>query len=80
MLGRGYEYMDLEPEPDDLTTAAAVASGQGAGPLGFAGTAAKETAQAAGLTTLAGDAFGNGPTTPMTPGTRANDPGDLDGT
>lgn len=58
-LGRGYEYMDLEP---DVT-----ASDQGAGTLGFAGTAQKTSAgQAAGLTTLAGDSTG-GPTMPMMP-------------
>ena len=48
----------------------AVASDHGAGPLGFAGTVRKETvAAAAGLTTLAGDEFGGGPTMPMVPGT-----------
>jgi PPE-PPW subfamily C-terminal region len=44
------------------------ASDQGAGPLGFAGTVRKETVAAAGLTTLAGDEFGGGPTMPMVPG------------
>jgi PPE-repeat protein len=47
-----------------------VASDQGAGNLGFAGTARKESvAGAAGLTTLAGDEFGGGPRMPMVPGT-----------
>ena len=73
MLGRGYEYMDLE---DDGASAgreavgAAAASGTGAGAQGFAGTAAKTgAAQAAGLATLADDAFGGGPRMPMMPGT-----------
>ena len=64
MLGRGYEYMDLEPEPT------VVPSDRGAGPLGFPGTAAKETAvTAGGLATLADDGFGGGPRMPMTPRT-----------
>jgi PPE-repeat protein len=76
---RGYEFMDLESDagsgPDSfadsgkLATSAA-ASGQGAGPLGFAGTAHKEAdIPAAGLATLAGDDFGGGPSVPMVPGT-----------
>ncbi|EFD45596.1 PPE family protein [Mycobacterium tuberculosis T17] len=45
------------------------ASDRGAGHLGFAGTARREAvADAAGMTTLAGDDFGDGPTTPMVPG------------
>lgn len=56
--------MDLEPEP---TSAAA---DRGAGTLGFAGTVPTETRPtAAGLTTLADDAFGGGPRMPMLPGT-----------
>jgi PPE-repeat protein len=80
MLGRGYEYMDPEPEPDTSPEAAGpaasvAASDQGAGPLGFAGTAGKgDTGQATGLTTLDGDAFGGGPTMPMVPGTWEPDP------
>ncbi len=75
MLGRGYEYMDLEPEADatqyhpDDDAAQVAASGHGAGPLGFAGTATLETTRAAGLTTLAGDPLGGGPRIPMMPGT-----------
>jgi PPE-repeat protein len=47
-----------------------VASGNGAGALGFAGTAHKDTAVgAAGLTRLAGDDFSGGPRVPMVPGT-----------
>jgi PPE-repeat protein len=77
---RGYsdEFMDMnvEVDPDWGTppggepVASTVASDRGAGNLGFAGTAAKETAaEAAGLTTLAGDEFGGGPRMPMLPGT-----------
>jgi PPE-repeat protein len=73
-LGRGYEYMDLD---DDLGSDGGAApknhhaaSDQGAGTLGFAGTAGKAGGeQAAGLTTLADDAFGGAPTMPMTPNT-----------
>ncbi|ORV98814.1 PPE family protein [Mycobacterium kyorinense] len=60
-LGRGYEYMDAEPDEP-------LASDRGAGNLGFAGTVRKETATAAGLTTLSDD-FGGGPRMPMMPGT-----------
>ncbi len=72
MLGRGYEYMDLED--DDASSgepvAAVAASVTGAGTQGFAGTAAKTGAgQAAGLTTLADDALSGGPRMPMMPGT-----------
>jgi PPE-repeat protein len=75
MLGRGYEYMDLEPEPT------VVPSDRGAGPLGFAGTASKQiTTAAAGLTTLADDEFGSGPRMPMMPGTWDTDSGPNDDT
>jgi PPE-repeat protein len=38
--------------------------------MGFAGTARGATAvEAAGLTTLAGDGFGGGPSVPLVPGT-----------
>ncbi|OBI49328.1 hypothetical protein A5707_17190 [Mycobacterium kyorinense] len=51
-----------------------VASANGAGQLGFAGTAGKRTvAAAAGLTTLAGDEFGGGPAMPMVPGSWERD-------
>ena len=74
----GDEFMDMnfEVDPDwgappgGEPVAATVASGQGAGSLGFTGTLRKETvAEAAGLTTLAGGEFGEGPTMPMVPGT-----------
>jgi len=74
MLGRGYEYLDLEDLEDSSELVGAVAaSTTGAGPQGFAGTATK-TGRAAGLTTLADDAFGGGPRTPMIPGTWDADP------
>ncbi|GBE65673.1 PPE family protein [Mycobacterium sp. MFM001] len=58
--GHRYEYMDYEPT---------VASGQGAGSLGFAGTVRSDAAErAAGLATLEGDEFGAGPRVPMVPG------------
>jgi PPE-repeat protein len=73
MLGRGYEYIDLEDDDDSdgrERVAAAATSVKGAGPQGFAGTIAKTGAgQAAGLATLADDAFGGGPRMPMIPGT-----------
>ncbi|ORW95600.1 hypothetical protein [Mycolicibacter terrae] len=63
MLGRGHEYMDLEPEP-----AMASASQRGAG--GFAGGTHRVTAaRPAGLTALADDAFGGGTVSPMVPNT-----------
>ncbi|SON59325.1 putative PPE family protein PPE3 [Mycobacterium simulans] len=74
--GYGDEFMDMnvDVDPDwgvprgsepDVS-----ASDQGVRNLGFAGTAHKETSgAAAGLTTLAGDEFGSGPTLPMIPGT-----------
>ena len=69
MLGRGYEYMDLEPEPTVQP------SDRAGGALGFAGTAHTATATApAGLTTLSDDAFGGGPHMPMIPGTWGGDP------
>jgi PPE-repeat protein len=72
--GYGDEFMDANIDVDPDWGAAAggptSASDQGAGNLGFAGTAPKESAAgAAGLTTLAGDEFGGGPKMPMMPGT-----------
>ncbi|OBG40532.1 hypothetical protein A5672_13765 [Mycobacterium alsense] len=58
-----YEYMDLEPEligPSDA----------GAEPFGFAGAAVKSGAgRAAGLATLSGAGWSDGPALPMLPGT-----------
>ncbi|MDT5146445.1 MAG: hypothetical protein QOC58_1090 [Mycobacterium sp.] len=76
--GHGDEFMDLnvQVEPDwggPAGEEATVASGQGAGTLGFAGTAGKAAAQAAGLATLTGDEFGGGPSVPMVPHTWSSD-------
>ena len=73
MRDYGDEFLDMDSDigvvPDSGEPSAA-ASGSGAGTLGFAGTAHKDTAlQAAGLTNLAGDEFGGGPRVPMVPGT-----------
>jgi PPE-repeat protein len=56
--------------------AAVLASGRGAGSLGFVGTAHKDAAAdatAAGLATLSGNGFGEGPSMPMVPGTWDSD-------
>ncbi|EFG78224.1 hypothetical protein HMPREF0591_1873, partial [Mycobacterium parascrofulaceum ATCC BAA-614] len=71
------EYLDLDSDlgvPPDYgdgeRLAAAVASGAGAGTLGFAGTTRKDNAfRAAGLTELTEGEFGGGPRVPMMPGT-----------
>ncbi len=61
--------IELDPDWGVPTDDHPSASGNGAGPLGFAGTVHSEAIeQAAGLTTLAGDEFGGGPTVPMMPG------------
>ena len=72
--GYGDEFadMDVEVDPDwgARRDGGQLASEQGAGSLGFAGTARKESVvEAAGLTTLAGDEYGGGPRMPMLPGT-----------
>jgi PPE-repeat protein len=73
--GYGDEFMDMNVDVDPDWGAPPrdnepLASDRGAGNLGFAGTARKESvAEAAGLTTLAGDEFGGGPKMPMVPGT-----------
>ena len=55
---------DWDAPPDDEP----LASSNGAGPLGFAGTVRNEAVgRAAGLATLADDGFGGGPTVPMLP-------------
>ncbi|MDT5257005.1 MAG: hypothetical protein QOD10_2085 [Mycobacterium sp.] len=85
MHDRADEFVDMDSDigvtpdygpgdgPDRL--AATVASGNGAGALGFAGTAHKCTAvEAAGLTELAGDEFNGSPRMPMVPGTWDRDP------
>ena len=70
LRGYGDEFMAMNVNVDpDWGAPESASSGQGAGPLGFAGTVRKETVPAAaGLTTLAGDEFGGGPTMPMVPG------------
>lgn len=74
--GEGFMDMNVDVEtgwdapPIEEPAASMVASGRGAGHLGFAGAERKETvAGAAGLTTVAGDEFGGGPRMPMVPGT-----------
>jgi PPE-repeat protein len=61
---------DWDAPPDDEP----LASSNGAGPLGFAGTVRNEAVgRAAGLATLADDGFGGGPTVPMLPGSWESD-------
>jgi PPE-repeat protein len=69
----GDEFADMDSdlgpgaEPEE---APVLASDSGAGPLGFVGTVHKDTAaEAAGLATLSGNRFGEGPSMPMVPGT-----------
>jgi PPE-repeat protein len=69
--GDEFADMNIEVNPDwDATPGdESLASGNGAGPLGFAGTVRNESVErAAGLATLTGDEFGGGPTVPMVPG------------
>jgi PPE-repeat protein len=70
--GHGDEFMDMniDVDPDwGAPAASTVASDQGGGNLGFAGTLSKSSTQAAGLATLSDDEFGGGPTMPMLPKT-----------
>ncbi|MEI7717572.1 MAG: hypothetical protein WCI78_16050, partial [Mycobacterium sp.] len=74
LRGYGDEFVDanVDVDPDWGSPAGGQtsASDQGVGRLGFAGTAGTApAAEAGGLTTLAGDEFGGGPTRPMVPGT-----------
>jgi PPE-repeat protein len=78
MRAHGNEFMDMNVEvdpdwggpPAGAAAASTLASDQGAGSLGFTGTARREApAGAAGLTTLAGDEFGGSPRMPLLPGT-----------
>lgn len=69
-----YEFMELDDGSDPTGDAedpyAASPSEDSAGPLGFAGAAAKpDAAKAAGLATLTRDGFSDGPTVPMMPST-----------
>lgn len=84
--GRGYEYMDLDDQaghgPGAASSTPTRASDRGAERLGFTGTArrpAAVAADAAGLTMLAGDEFGSGPSTPLMPSTWAPDESDAAG-
>jgi PPE-repeat protein len=68
--------MDVDVDPDwgaqddRELVAAAVASGNGAGSLGFTGTVVKDSSAASGgLATLSSNGFGDGPRMPMLPGT-----------
>jgi PPE-repeat protein len=62
--------IDVDPDWDEP-----LASDQGAGPLGFAGTVRNDAVErATGLATLAGDEFGGGPTMPMMPGSWESGP------
>ena len=70
---RGYEFVDLEPDAGPEPDGGSVASGSGAGRLGFAGTTPTDSAVATGLTTLASDEFGDGPSVPMLPGDWGSD-------
>ncbi len=61
---------DWGAQSDREPVAAAVASQNGTGALGFAGTVGKDSsAEASGLATLSYSGFGNGPRMPMVPGT-----------
>jgi PPE-repeat protein len=78
--------MDVDVDPDwgaqddRELVAAAVASGNGSGSLGFAGTVGKDsTAEASGLATLSSNGFGNGPRMPMVPGTWEPEASDWEG-
>jgi PPE-repeat protein len=69
--GDEFADMDIDVNPDWSAPPGdePLASSNGAGPLGFAGTVRNEAVeQAAGLATLAGDEFGGGPMMPMVPG------------
>lgn len=69
MVGRGYEYMDLEPGPDEGPPGGprVVLSGVGAQNVGFAGTAAAAAAPA-GLTAVVDDTATGPHRMPMMPG------------
>jgi PPE-repeat protein len=69
-----YEFLDADDDAalgsgsDDVSGPSAAESGQAAGPLGFAGAAAKSGAgPAAGLMTLPGDGVNDGAALPMLP-------------
>ena len=70
---------DWDAQADRPPVASTVASDRGAGSLGFAGTVAKGSEQAAGLATLRGNEFGDGPRMPMVPGTWGPEPSQGEG-
>ena len=70
---------DWDAQADRPPVASTVASDRGAGSLGFAGTVAKGSEQAAGLATLSGNEFGDGPRMPMVPGTWGPEPSQGEG-
>ena len=76
MLGHGHEYMDLDQELDYADPESAVtASDRSAGPIGFAGSAARAgAAEPGGLATRTEDQFGGSATVPMLPSTWNKDP------
>ncbi|MEB3984390.1 PPE family protein [Mycobacterium sp. 663a-19] len=71
-------HVDVDPDWGEPPGAGTTASSErGAGNIGFAGTAPREgAAEAAGLTTLAGDEFSGGPRLPMLPGSWDPEGGD----
>jgi len=83
MRGYGDEFMDMniavDPDWGARPRGETVASDQGAGSLGFAGTVSKGSTHAAGLATLTDDEFGSGPRMPMLPNTWDPEGEPLDG-
>lgn len=70
------EYMDYDEDPaprEPRPEPRVFASERDAGPMGFTGAVGTQDADAAGMTELAGGAFGNGPTNPMLPGSWSPD-------
>ncbi|KLO31527.1 hypothetical protein ABW16_01390 [Mycolicibacter heraklionensis] len=74
--GFGDEYMDMNigVTPEWETPPGASASDSGAGPLGFAGTAAGTGRQASGIAVLTGDGLDTEPRIPMLPGSWGENP------
>ncbi|MHA7648744.1 PPE domain-containing protein [Mycobacterium sp. ML4] len=65
------EFLDYDAPPAEEPSV--TASSSHAGAMGFGGTAVKADVAAAGLMTLPGDEFDNGPTVPMLPTTWESD-------
>ncbi|ORB49823.1 hypothetical protein BST43_22725 [Mycobacteroides saopaulense] len=79
--GRAVEYMDMDaaPTPGSQASTGVRASGRGAGPIGFTGTASRTGLAATGLATLSrDDDFGEGARAPMIPNTWDPDGADED--